>query len=177
MKPIQRFGTPWKALAFWIVFMILYFAYKYFPVFPLSLICGITESNFQHFKAGFFSYLIVNLIEYILLRQQLQNREGFVYSRIASTVFLPWITFLLWYIAPALIGRWPNNTLEIVYANIIAIAVGFFTVIFERGLEEARYSKSLKAVLLFLFCSSIFLYIVFTYQLPWTDVFVEPDWR
>jgi hypothetical protein len=94
-----------------------------------------------------------------------------------STLFLPWIIFLLWYIAPAIIGRWPNNTYEIVYANVITFSTGFFTVILERGLEEIQYNKSLKAVILTLFCVSLLLYIVFTFRLPWADVFVEPDWR
>jgi len=173
----NKFQLVWKVFLFWVVFITLYLLYRFFPVFPFSLICGVTESNFQHFKAGFFSYLIVNLIEYIRFRQTIQNRNSFVYSRMMSTLFLPWIIFLLWYIAPAIIGRWPNNTYEIVYANVITFSTGFFTVILERGLEEIQYNKSLKAVILTLFCVSLLLYIVFTFRLPWADVFVEPDWR
>jgi hypothetical protein len=167
----------WKALAFWGVFLTLYAVYKFFPIFPLSLICGVTESNFQHYKAGFFSYLIVNLVEYAWNHRKITDRESFIFSRLSATIFLPWIIFLLWYIAPALIGRWPNNVLEIVYANVITFVVGLFTVILESGLESVPYNRSLKVVLVTLFLASIMIYIVFTFRLPWADVFVEPDWR
>ena len=177
MKDSYKANFLWKSLAFWLVFMILYGAYKFFPVFPLSLICCVTESNFQHYKAGFFSYLIVSLIEYGWCRRKISDRDSFLYSRIAATIFLPWIIFLLWYIAPALIVRWPNNVYEIVYANIIVLIVGVFTVILEAGLERIPYERSIKTVLIVLFLVSILLYIVFTFRLPWADVFVEPDWR
>jgi hypothetical protein len=167
----------WKALAFWGVFLALYGVYRFFPVSPLHLICGVTESNFQHYKAGFFSYLLVNLVEYAWNRGRISDREGFVFSRMAATVFLPWIIFLLWYIAPALIGRWSNNTAEIVYANVITFLVGVFTVVLEGGFEKMPIRRSIKVVLITLFVVSIVLYIVFTFRLPWADVFVEPDWR
>lgn len=174
---IQTNSIFWKAFAFWGVFMVLYGLYKFFPVFPLSLICGITESNFQHYKAGFYAYLIVSLIEYGWNRRKLTNRDSFLYSRMAATVFLPWLIFLLWYIAPALIGRWPNNTYEIIYANVVTFLVGICTVTLEGGFEKGQYSGSQKAVLITLFLASILLYTVFTFRLPWADVFVEPDWR
>lgn len=85
--------------------------------------------------------------------------------------------FLLWYTAPALIGRWPNNTYEIVYANVIILLVGICTVILEVGLEKVQYFKPQKTVLVTLFLVSILLYTVFTFRLPWADVFIEPDWR
>ncbi len=166
-----------KTLAFWGVFMALYGAYKFFPVFPLSLIAGINESNFQHYKAAFFAYLIVNLLEYAWKRRKLADREPFVFSRLMATVFLPWIIFLIWYTAPALIGRWANNVYEIVYANLIVLMVGACTVILEAGLEKMPYGRAQKAVLIALFLISLVLYIVFTYRLPWADVFVEPKWR
>jgi hypothetical protein len=177
MERTYQANVIWKALAFWGVFMTLYALYKFFPVFPLSLICGVTESNFQHYKAGFFSYLIVNLVEYAWNRQRIADRVRFLYSRLTATIFLPWIIFLLWYVAPAVIGRWPNNTHEILYANVITFLVGVCTVILERGLQSAAYPRSLKVMLFILFGVSILLYIVFTFRLPWADVFVEPDWR
>jgi len=177
MKQFLQKKVVWKTLSFWGVFMILYFLYKYFPNGVFAIFCGITESCFQHFKAGFFSYLFVNLVEYLMNRRRIADHDKYIYARITATTLLPWIIFLLWYIAPAVHGRWPNNTYEIIYANIITILVGIFTVILENGFETAVYKRSQKTVLLILFFVSIMMYIVFTYQLPWTDVFVEPDWR
>ena len=177
MDKTYKASLLWKALAFWGVFLALYGLYRFFPVFPLSLICGVTESNFQHYKAGFFAYLIVNLVEYLWNHRKIMDQESFLFSRLAATTFLPWIIFLLWYVAPALIGRWPNNTYEIVYANIIIFLVGVYTIILEGGLARIQYHRSLKFVLITLFLISILLYIVFTFRLPWADVFVEPAWR
>ena len=177
MKRFFQNKVAWKSLAFWGVFMALYFLYKYYPNPVFAIFCGITESCFQHFKAGFISYLIVNLIEYGVKRRAIADQDKFIYSRMTATIILPWIMFLLWYIAPAVYGPWPNNTCEIIYANIITILVGVFTVILEQGLETASFKKSQKTVLIVLFLVSIMLYIVFTYNLPWADVFVEPDWR
>jgi hypothetical protein len=177
MEKAYKASLLWKTLAFWGVFMALYVAFKLFPVFPLSLICGVNESNFQHYKAGFFSYLIVNLVEYGVNRHRIANQESFVFSRLTATVFLPWGIFLLWYLAPATIVRWPNNVLEILYANVIVILVGVCMITLESGLEQAAYHKPQKIVLITLFLASILLYVVFTYRLPWADVFVEPAWR
>jgi hypothetical protein len=36
----------------------------------------------------------------------------------------------------------------------------------------------LKIILLILFLSSLVIYMVFTFgNLPWADVFIEPDWK
>lgn len=166
-----------KMVLFWTIFMLLYFAYRYFPVFPLSLICSITESNFQHYKSTFFAFLIVNSIEFFYYRRQIDNRRTYVLSRLAATTFAPWIVFLLWYIAPAIYGKMPSIPLEIVYANFITLLVGYFVAILEQGMAHIPYRNTLIAVILTLFFVSILLYFRFTVELPWADVFVEPDWR
>ncbi|MCZ7553641.1 MAG: hypothetical protein M5U05_13815 [Anaerolineales bacterium] len=166
-----------KAVAFWIVFLILYGLYRFFPVFPLSLISGTVESVFQHLKQGFYAYIIVNLVETALVYPRIPAREPYFYARVAATVFLPWVIFLLWYIAPAVIGRLKNNTYEIIYANLITFLVGLFAVTLERGFEQIEYTWEIKLVVLALFFVSILHYLVFTYRLPWADVFIEPDWR
>ncbi|MBN1249212.1 MAG: hypothetical protein JXC32_16255, partial [Anaerolineae bacterium] len=147
MDTIYHANVLRKGVAFWFVFLAMYGIYRFFPVAPLCLVCGIVESNFQHYKAGFYAYLIVCLAEFVWYRRRIGDRESFIYSRLTATVFLPWIIFLLWYIAPALIGRWPNNTLEIVWANVITLIVGLATVLWERGLAQMPYSRALKGML------------------------------
>lgn len=167
-----------KTLGFWAIFMALYFAYKYFPNPFLAIFCGITESNFQHFKAAFFSWIFLNIIEYAIQRRKIDDRETYFYSRMGTATLLPWFVFILWYLAPAFYGKMPNISLEIVYANIITVIVGIFGVIFERGLAQVRYFGELKVVFWTLFLASLSLYLIFTFvKLPWADVFVEPDWR
>ena len=177
MDQDYRPNVWWKAAAFWAVFMVLYLAYRFFPVFPLCLICGTVESIFQHAKAGFYSYLIVSAVEYAAVRSRIADRGRFLFSRMSATVFLPWVIFLLWYTVPAIVGRFPDNVHEIVYANIVTYLVGVVVVVLEGGWQRATYDGRLRALLIALFLISILLNTIFTYRLPWTDVFVEPDWR
>ena len=167
-----------KGWIYWITFLLLYFAYKFIPSAPLKLICAINESNFQHYKASFFSWIIVSLGEFLWIRRKIQDRQVFLYSRMATATILPWFVFILWYMGVAIFGRLPSIPLEIVYANIITIAVGMFAAIFEQGVSLITYPREFKIILLILFLSSLVIYMVFTFgNLPWADVFIEPVWK
>lgn len=167
-----------KGMLYWVVFMVLYFLYKFIPLTPLKVICGICESNFQHYKASFFSWIIVSLVEFLWMRRKIQDRQVFLYSRMATATILPWFVFILWYLGVAIFGRLPSIPLEILYANIITIIVGIFAAIFEQGVSRTTFPRELKTILLILFFSSLVLYMVFTFgELPWADVFIEPAWK
>jgi hypothetical protein len=179
MKNANEF-QPWqKGLLFWLIFMLFYGLQKIAPFFPVTLITATNESNFQHYKATFITYFLTCLVEYLVFRKRLTNKSTFWYSRLLTTVFIPWLVFLAWYTMPALLGgkALPNTALEIVFANVIAIAVGIVAVVFERGFETISYSKGLKAAIWIFITLSILLYTLFTFYLPWADVFTEPNWR
>jgi hypothetical protein len=159
------------------IFMLLYFAWKLLPVFPLNLIVGINESNFQHFKATFFAFLLADGIEYLVCRRNMQEKSAYWYGSLMAALFAPWAVFLLWYIAPAIYGKWPQIYQEIIYANVITIVVAFVMVTFEKAFRQIPFTRSLKTLVLALVIISIGLYIIFTYRLPWADIFVEPDWK
>ena len=167
-----------KGWLYWLIFLILYFLYKFIPLTPLKVICGIYESNFQHYKASFFSWIIVSLGEFIWMNRKIRDRQVFLYSRIATATILPWFVFILWYLGVAIFGRLPSIPLEIVYANIITIIVGIFATIFEQGVSQITYSRELKIIILILFFASLVIYMIFTFgNLPWADVFIEPEWK
>lgn len=165
-----------KTLAFWLVFLALYLMYRFFPLAILTPLAGVTESNFQHYKAAFFCYMIISGLEWLRLPPA-RRTSAVLYARLTAAVFLPWIIFLLWYLAPALIGRWPNPGLEVLWANTIILVSGACAVILERSLEGMAYPRSLRAIILGLVAVSALIYIIFTYKLPWADVFVEPNWH
>ena len=167
-----------KGWLYWLTFLLLYFLYKFIPIKPFMAFCGIYESNFQHYKVSFFSWVFVSLGEYLWMSRNIQNPQVFIYSRLATATILPWFVFILWYLGVALFGRLPSIPLEIAYANIITIIVGMFASIFEQGISRITYPRQLKTIILILFFSSLVLYVVFTFgELPWADVFVEPAWK
>lgn len=168
-----------KVFLFWLIFLVFYGLYKAWPVFPISIVSGITESNFQHYKTTFFTFLILDGIEYLVYRRQITSRSDFWYLRLLVAVFAPWMVFLLWYLSPAVYGdKMPSIPLEIVYSNLMTILAGYFAITFERGFAALKFSLSLKAITITLTIVSVILYMVFTFShLPWADVFVEPNWR
>jgi hypothetical protein len=169
---------PWvKVLLFWVTFLLLYVARKLAPVIPITLISGINESNFQHYKGTFFAYLIISLIEFLIFRKQITNRSSFWYARLAAAIFAPWLVFLVWYLLPAIYGPLPNMGLEILWGNVATLLVGILAVQFERGFEQITYGRSLKTVIGTMFVVSILVYTILTFKLPWADVFTEPDWK
>ena len=93
-------------------------------------------------------------------------------------LFIPWVVFLLWYIAPAVYGQFPNQSGEIIYANVITILALVCAVILEAGFLRIPISRNLKIVIWGLLLVSLMLYMVFTFShLPWADVFIEPNWK
>lgn len=176
MKTANGF-RPWlKGLLFWVTFMLLYVLRKLAPVVPITLISGVNESNFQHYKATFFAYLIISLVEYLIFRKRVSEPRPYWYARLMAALFAPWMVFLIWYGMVALTGRMPLP-LEIIWGNVATLLVGILAATFERGFEQITYSKSLQAAFWALFVISILTYIILTFRLPWADVFTEPDWQ
>lgn len=165
-----------KLAAFWVVFLLLNFGYRFLPFFPFSLFMGVSEAIFEHAKIAFYSYLLVSAIEYAIYAKKIANRQGFIFSRLLVNIITPWLMMAIWYIAPAIYGKpMPSVPLEIIYANAAVFLLALCLVILERGLEEARYAKAQKVVILALMVVLILEFAIFTYQMPWTDVFEVPD--
>ena len=169
---------PWvKGLLFWVTFLVLYMLRKLAPVIPITLIAGVDESNFQHYKATFYAYLLLSLIEYLVFRKRIENRSSYWYARLTAALFAPWLVFLTWYVMAAVYGPLPNMGLEILYGNLATLAVGILAATFERGFEGITYGRSLQAVIWTLVVISVLVYTLLTFKLPWADVFTEPDWQ
>jgi hypothetical protein len=166
--------TYLKLLGFWAGFLILHYSYDFLPILPIKLISGINESFFQHIKTVFFAYLIVNLVEYLTRGKDIENGESFIFSRLFSTTILPWFVFIIWFMAPAYYGPIENVAVEILYANIALLLSGFCALVVEQTMDGIRYQNLSKVVIIGLFVISLSLYIIFTFKLPWADVFADP---
>jgi len=164
----------WKLAGFWVGFLVLHYAYEFFPILPFKLISGTNESFFQHAKVAFFAYLAVNGVETLVRRRMMESRGRFLFARVFSTTLVPWFVFLTWYAAAAFYGQLPTVFLEIVYANLALLAAGACILVVEGGLEGISYGRGLKTVLLVLFLLSLSYYVIFTFRVPWTDFFADP---
>lgn len=160
-----------KSLIFLIIFSILHFGYDLTSWPFLRPFCGIDESVFQHLKIAFWAYFFVSLIEYFGFKK----KWAFWYSRLLSTTILPWFIFLIWYLAPAFFGKLSSSKLELLWAIFSSYASAVMAGIFEKNVESRSVNLSFKIVVLVLFIISAILYIRFTFQLPWIDLFVNPE--
>jgi hypothetical protein len=162
-----------KALAFLAVFVVLHFAYDWLPSPFVAVFSGTNESFVQHAKIGFWSYSLVCVGEYLVRRKRITTPRQFAGSRLLSTIFLPWTMFLLWYSAPELIGRLPGRTADILYSNIVSVALVLVLGVLEWDSERAAYSRATLVILVALYILSAALLVAFTYRVPvsWADFF------
>ena len=160
-----------KSIIFLIIFSILHFGYDLTHWSFLKPFCGVDESVFQHLKMAFWAYFFSSIIEYFVLKK----KSGFWYSRLLSTIILPWFIFLIWYLVPAFFGKLTSSTIDLIWAIFTSYASAVIAGIFEKNLEKTSLDLSFKIVIFTLFIISAILYILFTFKLPWIDLFVNPE--
>ena len=163
-----------KSLIYLFIFSILHIAYDLTHWVFLMPFCGINESIFQHLKMAFWAYLLTNLIEYLTVKDKLSGKINFWYPRLLSTVMLPWVIVLIWYLVPALYGRVKILSLDVLWAIFSTYTSGVMIGVIEKNIEKNVITISFKVIILILFIISIFIYIWFTYKLPWIDLFIDP---
>ena len=163
-----------KSLIYLFIFIILHFGYELTQWSFLTPFCGINESVFQHLKMAFWAYLFTSGIEYLVIIKKKRARN-FWYPRLLSTVIVPWFTFILWYIAPALFGRIGCLILDLIWAVSITYGAALIAGIMEKVTEKSQVTVGFKIGVWILIIVSAFLYIRFTYRLPWIDLFISPE--
>jgi len=165
-----------KSFLYLAIFSVLHFGYDLTHWVFLTPFCGINESVFQHLKMAFWAYLLTNLLEYFVIRgEKISKRILFWYSRILSTIILPWFTMLIWYLVPAIFGRIEFLPLEVLWAILSTYFSAVIAGIMEKNIEECKMNLIFKIVILILFIISAFLYVWFTYKPPWIDLFINPE--
>ncbi len=163
-----------KVLIFWVLFLILHFAYGWFPNPVVAVFSGINESFLQHAKIGFISYSIASVIEYFLYGKASKSPGDFFFARVLTSLILPWIMFAVYYIAPAFYGKpMPTIPLEIIYANIVLLIIGVILAEFERDLKTTSFSAFNRVILPVLWALCLVEMVMFTFQIPWVDFFRE----
>jgi hypothetical protein len=176
MMKTQRYPILIKMVVYQVIFLLLHYTYDWFPNNLAKIFSGINESIFQHMKIAFFSYIILSLIEYLWVRKRTPTNAYF-FSRVFATSFIPWTVFVFYFMAAAYYGEIDNIPIEILYANLVLFMASFATIIVEQHIEKAQPGIAFKIVCGALFLVSLSYYIIFTYRLPWFDVFaVPPGW-
>ena len=162
LKPILQ-----KLLAFWFAFIALHFAYDFFPSPFLAVFSGTSEAVAQHIKMSYFAYTFVSLVEYLVRRVQPEQRLPFLDSRLLSVWIVCLATFL-WYIVPAITGTgMPTTGLEVLYANVVFLLVGFGTLLIERDLSDVKLSKASRTAMIIFYILLGVILVISSFRVPW----------
>lgn len=165
-----------KAFLFLVSFSVFHFGYELTEWGFLKPFCGVNESVFQHLKMAFWGYILLTGIEYLLLKKNVRDKiRNFLFSRLLSAVIVPWIIVLTWYLLPAFYGRPAPLCLDLTWAIPITYLSGFFVIQIEKETERIQFNLFTKIIIAILCIISAFLFILFTYKLPWIDLFIDPE--
>jgi hypothetical protein len=180
---IDNNKMPWKyillkALLLQVAFLVLHYAYDFFPNGFTRIISGTSEAVFQHMKIGFYSIALINLVEFLIKRNKVERPGDYGFARLASAMFYCWPMFILFFTPPAYYGKYPTDLAEIISANIILYLTSLSALIFENQLERIRITRSFKVVIAGLALIFISLLVIYSFQNPWFDVFaIPPGWE
>jgi hypothetical protein len=156
-----------KLVVFWVFFLIFHFGYDWMPSPVVAVFAGTSEGAAQHIKMAFWAYTFASLIEYGYLRLKGTDRVRFLDSRLLGLLIVSIGTFL-WYILPAIRGTGlPNEFVEILYANIILLLIGFSTLLLERDLARIDFSRASRIVLIVFNVVLMTILILGTFRIPW----------
>ena len=156
------------------IFLLLHYSFEWFPNLLTQIFSGTEESVFQHCKVGFYAYLILIVLEYAVFRKKIKETTKYWWSRLLGAFLIPWVIFVIWFSAPAVYGFIPILWLEILYANICTYLTILGISIIERNFEELNFSRAMKTCLIILLLILIMEFTIFSFKLPWADMFVAP---
>ncbi len=122
---------------------------------------------------AFYSYLILTIIEFIVFRKEIDDPKKFIFSHLLSAIILPWLIFILFLIAAMFFGE-RNFIIEIIHANIILYLTALSISLFELEFKEIEFSKRFNWLILIFFVILIMEFTIFTFNLPWHDIFANP---
>ena len=163
-----------RSLLLLAIFLGLNYAYKFFPIVIFQIFGGINESVFQHMKIGFYSYIILSIIEFFVFKKKIIDATKFLFSRVFSMILYPWIIFLLFFFTRVVYPWQMHFVIEIISANIVVYTSVLMLGFIEIDIMKLEFGKRLKANLLILLALLIIEFTAFSFYLPWHDVLTNP---
>jgi hypothetical protein len=116
---------------------------------------------------SYFAYTFVSLVEYLVRRVHPEQRLQFLDSRLLSVWIVSLATFL-WYIVPAIRGEgMPTTGLEVMYANVVLLLVGFGTLLIERDLSDIKLSKASRTAMIIFYILLGVILVISSFRVPW----------
>ena len=163
-----------RSLVFLGIFIVLHYTYDLFPIIVFQIISGIDESVFQHMKIGFYSYIILMIIEFFVFKKQIVDNTKFIFSRIFSAIFYPRVMFMFFFFTRVVYPWQMHFVVEIISAQITVFIAALILGFIELDIRKLEFGKRLKVIMLILIVLLIVEFTAFTFYLPWHDVLADP---
>ena len=152
----------------------MHYAYKFFPNVVFQLFTPINESVFQHMKNGFYSYLILSVIEFFIFKKKITDASKFLFSRVFSMILYPFLIFLLFLFTRVVYPWQMHFVIEIISAQIVVYISVLILGFIELDIVKLEFGKRLKVLLLILLVLLIIEFTAFSFYLPWHDILANP---
>lgn len=163
-----------RSLLFLAIFIGLHYMYDFFPNVIFQIFSGIDESVFQHMKDGFYSYIILSVIEFFVFKKKITDTTKFLFCRVFSLILYPWIIFLLFFFTRVVYPWQMYFVIEIISAQIVVYISILILGFIELDLMKLEFGKRLRVLLLILLALLIIEFTAFSFYLPWHDVLTNP---
>lgn len=162
-----------KGIAFLLFFMAVHQLHKLTPdpFKPIiALISEVNESIFQHFKMGFVIWIMLLIVELIIFKNKISDRNTFIFSRLTTTIIIAWITFTIWNILPMLTNNFtPAVEVELVWSFIATFIAGIIGAMFDNIFMKIKYNQVTKILIVVILVISYLEFVAFSFNIP-------PDW-
>ena len=163
-----------RSLLFLAIFIGMHYLFKFFPNVITQVFSGINESVFQHMKVGFYSYLILSIIEFLVFKKKITNKVKFLFSRILSMVLYPYLIFLFFLFSRVVYPWQMLFVIEIIFAQITVYISVLFLSFIEVDIAKFEFGKRLRVLFVILLGLLIIEFTTFSFYLPWHDILGNP---
>jgi hypothetical protein len=164
-----------KSVVLWVLYFALSFLYKAVLTPSGNIIGPAGESLFRQGMIAFITALIAGAAEFLIDRKRITNSQSYLFARMLSMVFIPYVFMLIWSFIPAVAGNINMEWLRVSYVNLAAFAAFYFAVLLERTLEEVVFQKGLIILTVLLFTLTLFFTVLLTIQTPVVNIFTDPS--
>lgn len=163
-----------KVILLQVLFLLLHYLYDWFPNGVTAIISGTNESVYQHMKIAFFAYIFASLIEYAWFYKQIESRARFFHVRAFTAVIYALLVIVWYFLSCAWFVKCEGIFLEVFFANLATFMTSITAVLLEQHLDKVDLSRGMKTISVTVFVIALSEFIIFTYRLPWVDVFANP---
>lgn len=163
-----------RSVIFLVIFIILHYTYDWFPNIVFQIFSGTNESVFQHMKIGFYSYLILVVLEFVIFRKDISNRGSYWFSRIFSLLIYSWIMFVIFFFSRVIYPSEMHFIAEIIVAQIATYVSVLILGFMEIEIAKIEFGKRMKIILILLLVLLIIEFTAFSFYLPWHDLLGNP---